>query len=69
MPTYLMLTRLTEKGVQTLHANPSRLREVNRGVEEIGRKVLPPLAAAVGPDPVRLAVAVRREQALHRAEP
>ncbi len=40
MPTYLMLTRLTEKGVQTLHANPDRLREVNRDVEEMGGKVL-----------------------------
>ena len=40
MPTYLMLTTLTEKGVQTLHANPGRLREVNRDVEEMGAKVL-----------------------------
>ena len=37
MPTYLMLTTLTEKGVQTLHANPDRLREVNRDVEEMAR--------------------------------
>jgi uncharacterized protein with GYD domain len=35
-----MLTTLTEKGVQTLNANPSRLREVNRDVEELGAKVL-----------------------------
>jgi uncharacterized protein with GYD domain len=40
MPTYLMLTTLTEKGVQTLHANPGRLREVNRDVEEMGARVL-----------------------------
>ena len=40
MPTYLMLSRLTEKGVQTLHANPDRLREVNKDVEEMGAKVL-----------------------------
>ncbi|MBA3333667.1 MAG: GYD domain-containing protein [Actinobacteria bacterium] len=40
MPTYLMLTTLTEKGIQTLHANPDRLREVNRDVEEMGAKVL-----------------------------
>jgi uncharacterized protein with GYD domain len=40
MPTYLMLTTLTEKGVQTLHANPGRLAEVNRDVEEMGAKVL-----------------------------
>ena len=40
MPTYLMLTTLTEKGRQTLNANPARLREVNRDVEELGAKVL-----------------------------
>ncbi len=40
MPTYLMLTSLTEKGIQTLNANPARLREVNRDVEEMGAKVL-----------------------------
>ena len=40
MPTYLMLSRLTEKGVQTLHSNPARLREVNRDVEELGARVL-----------------------------
>ena len=36
----LMLTTLTPQGVQTLKANPSRLREVNRDVEELGAKVL-----------------------------
>ena len=40
MPTYLMLTTLTEKGVQTLKSNPGRLREVNRDVEELGAHVL-----------------------------
>ncbi|MDH4176029.1 MAG: GYD domain-containing protein [Thermoleophilia bacterium] len=40
MPTYLMLTSLTEKGVQTLNSNPARLREVNTDVEELGAKVL-----------------------------
>ncbi len=40
MPMYLMLTTLTEKGRQTLNANPARLREVNRDVEELGAKVL-----------------------------
>ena len=40
MPIYLMLTTLTEKGVQTLNSNPARLREVNRDVEELGAKVL-----------------------------
>ena len=40
MPTYLMLSRLTAKGVQTLNANPERLKEVNKDVEELGVKVL-----------------------------
>lgn len=45
MPTYLMLTTLTEKGRQTLNANPARLREVNRDVEELGARVLHQWAA------------------------
>ena len=40
MPTYVMLTTLTAKGVQTFQANPDRIREVNRDVEELGAKVL-----------------------------
>ena len=40
MPTYLMLTTLTEKGTLTLNSNPGRLREVNRDVEELGAKVV-----------------------------
>ena len=40
MPTYVMLSTLTAKGVQTLQANPERLKEVNRDVEELGAKVL-----------------------------
>ena len=40
MALYLMLTSLTEKGRQTLNANPARLREVNRDVEALGAKVL-----------------------------
>ncbi|MFN0156223.1 MAG: GYD domain-containing protein [Gaiella sp.] len=40
MPLYLMLTTLTEKGVQTLNSNPDRLREVNKDIEELGAKIL-----------------------------
>jgi uncharacterized protein with GYD domain len=40
MPTYILLSNLTAQGVQTLKANPERLREVNRDVEELGAKVL-----------------------------
>jgi len=40
MPTYLMLTTLTDQGLQTLRTHPERLKEVNRDVEELGAKVL-----------------------------
>ena len=40
MPTYLMLTTLTDQGLRTLQSHPERLREVNRDVEELGARVL-----------------------------
>ena len=40
MPTYLMLSTLSEQGMQTLRANPERVREVNKDVEELGARVL-----------------------------
>lgn len=40
MPKYLMLSTLSEQGLQTLRANPERLREVNKDVEELGATVL-----------------------------
>ena len=40
MPIYILLSRLSQQGVQTLQSNPSRLQQVNRDVEELGAKVL-----------------------------
>ena len=40
MPVYILLSRLSTQGVQTLRSNPDRLREVNKDVEELGAKVL-----------------------------
>jgi uncharacterized protein with GYD domain len=40
MPKYAMLSTLTPKGVRTLQANPDRLKEVNRDVEELGATVV-----------------------------
>lgn len=40
MPKYVMLTTLTDQGLQTLRANPERLKAVNRDVEELGAKVV-----------------------------
>ena len=40
MPIFILLSTLTQQGVQTLKSNPDRLREVNRDVEELGARVL-----------------------------
>jgi uncharacterized protein with GYD domain len=40
MPIYILLSRLSQQGVATLKANPDRLREVNRDVEELGARVV-----------------------------
>jgi len=40
MPIYILLSRLSQQGIQTLQSNPDRLKEVNADVEELGAKVL-----------------------------
>jgi uncharacterized protein with GYD domain len=40
VPTYIMLSTLSDQGLQTLRANPARLKEVNRDVEELGARVV-----------------------------
>ena len=37
---FILLSTLSQQGVQTLKSNPERLREVNQDVEELGAKVL-----------------------------
>jgi len=39
MPTYIMLTTLTPEGVQTIKNNPTRIKEVNREIEQLGASV------------------------------
>ena len=39
MPTFVMLSKLTPEGVQTVKNNPSRIREVNNEIEQIGATV------------------------------
>jgi len=40
VPIFILLSTLTQQGVQTLKSNPERLREVNRDVEELGARVV-----------------------------
>lgn len=39
MPTYILLSKLTDDGAATLRKNPSRVQEVNREIEKLGVKV------------------------------
>jgi uncharacterized protein with GYD domain len=39
MPTYIMLTKLTPEGIQTVKNNPARIREVNTEIAQLGAEV------------------------------
>jgi uncharacterized protein with GYD domain len=39
MPTFIMLSTLTPEGVQTVRNNPSRIREVNDELHQLGATV------------------------------
>jgi uncharacterized protein with GYD domain len=40
MPTYILLTTLTEGGAATIKKNPGRIKEVDRELEGLGVKVV-----------------------------
>jgi uncharacterized protein with GYD domain len=40
VPIYILLSRLSQQGIQTLQSNPERLRQVNQDVAELGATVL-----------------------------
>ncbi len=40
MAVYVMLSRLTDEGANTITKNPGRIKEVNKEVEALGAKVL-----------------------------
>jgi len=39
MPTYVLLSNLTDEGAKSLKSNPKRLQEVNKEIEKFGAKV------------------------------
>jgi uncharacterized protein with GYD domain len=40
VPVFILLSTLSQQGIQTLKSNPERLRQVNQDVEELGATVL-----------------------------
>ncbi len=40
MPTYILLSQVTDEGAATIKKKPERIKEVNRELEEFGVRVL-----------------------------
>ncbi|MBI3596559.1 MAG: GYD domain-containing protein [Nitrospirae bacterium] len=40
MPTYVLLSTLTDQGRKTIKAKPSRINQVNKEIESMGAKVV-----------------------------
>jgi len=40
MPTYVLLSTLTDQGRKTIKARPSRIKQVNKEIETMGAKVI-----------------------------
>jgi uncharacterized protein with GYD domain len=40
MPTYVLLSSLTDQGRKTIRARPSRIKQVNKEIETMGAKVV-----------------------------
>lgn len=40
MPTYLILSKLTDEGRKTLKNKPERIKEVNKEIEDMGAKII-----------------------------
>lgn len=40
MPTYIMLSNLTDEGAKVIRKNPNRIKEVNKELEKLGVRVL-----------------------------
>lgn len=40
MPTYILLSQVTDEGAETIKSKPERIKEVNREIEALGVRVL-----------------------------
>ena len=40
MPTYILLSELTDEGLETIQTRPDRIKQVNREIEALGARVV-----------------------------
>lgn len=65
MPTYIMLSTVTDEGSKTIKKNPDRIKEVNEEIEALGVKVKAQYAV-LGPfDFINIVEAPDNETVLH----
>ncbi len=65
VPTYVLLSRLTPEGRQTLHKNPDRLEQVNKEIADFGCKVIAQYAVLGSYDFVSIVDAPDNETVAH----
>lgn len=65
MATYILMSTLTGEGAQTLHANPQRMKEVNKEIEAFGCKVITQYATLGAYDFVTIVEAPDNETIAH----
>jgi len=65
MPTYIMLSTVTDEGSKTIKKNPDRIKEVNEEIEALGVKVKAQYAV-LGPfDFINIVEAPDNETVIH----
>ena len=65
MATYILMSTLTGEGAQTLHANPKRMKEVNKEIDAFGCKVVSQYATLGAYDFVTIVDAPDNETIAH----
>jgi uncharacterized protein with GYD domain len=65
MPVFVMLTKLTDQGANTINRDPHRIKEVNKDVEKLGAKVLAQYALLGEYDFLNILEAPNEETVIH----
>ncbi len=65
MATYILLSKVTTDGMQTLHSNPQRLKAADKEIEQLGCKVVAQYALLGEYDFLTIVEAPDNETAAH----
>jgi len=65
MPTYILLSTLTQEGSQTMHKDPDRLEQVNKEIADFGCRVVAQYAVLGQCDFITIVEAADNETVAH----